>query len=146
MHAVTVKDVTARPTLVVPATSTWREFPATWPVLSREVWACLRAAGVERGCPNVMLYVDDTPRVEIGVLCDRRVSPTGRVVASELPSGRVATTVHHGSYAGLGAAHEAVHAWCAVQGLALARTRYELYGPHRDDPAELTTEVGWFVA
>jgi effector-binding domain-containing protein len=146
MHDVTVKVVAARPTLVVPATTTWREFPSVWPVLSGEVWACLRAAGIQRGCPNVMLYLDDAPRVEIGVLCDRQCPPSGRVVASALPAGRVATAVHRGPYAGLGEAHGAVLAWCAEQGLAPTRTRYEVYGPHRDDPAELETEVCWLLA
>jgi len=58
----------------------------------------------------------------------------------------VATAVHKGPYAELGATHEAIHRWCAAQGLALAGPRWEVYGPHRDDPAELTTEVTWLLA
>jgi effector-binding domain-containing protein len=145
-YEVSVADVAARPTAVVPATTTWPEFPALWRELSGEVWACLRAGGVTRGCPNVMLYLDDVPRVEIGVELRVPCPLTGRVVASSLPAGPVATTVHRGPYAELGEAHQAVHEWCASHGRMLTRTRWEIYGPHREDPAELTTEVYWLLA
>ena len=60
-YQVSVTDVAARPTAVVPAATSWAEFPTLWPQLSGEVWACLRAAAITRGCRNVMLYLDDTP-------------------------------------------------------------------------------------
>jgi effector-binding domain-containing protein len=145
-YEVTVADVEARPTVVVAATTTWPEFPALWPRLSNEVWACLRAAGIDRGCRNVMLYRDDVPNVEVGVLLDRPCPLTGRVVASSLPSGRVATTVHRGSYAGLGSAHKAVLDWASAQDRPLAGPRWEIYGPHHDDPAEVWTEVHHLLA
>src|SRR2546423_8345646 len=99
-YTVELADSVAQPTLVVPATTTWAEYPTLWPVMSGEVWACLRAGGVTRGCPNVMLYLDDVPHVEVGVLFSGSVPLTGRVVASSLPSGRVAWTVHRGPYGG----------------------------------------------
>jgi effector-binding domain-containing protein len=145
-HQVTVADVAARPTAVVAAATTWPEFPALWRELLDEVWACLRAAGIHRGCRNVMLYLDDVPHVEVGVELSQPCPLTGRVVASALPAGRVAKTVHWGSYAGLGAAHQAVLDWCAAQGLKTAGPRWEVYGPHRDDPAEVWTEVYWLLA
>ena len=117
-----------------------------WRELLDEVWACLRAGGIDGGCRNVMLYRDDVPHVEVGVELTRPGPLTGRVVASALPAGPVATTVHYGPYAGLAAAHQAVHEWCAAQGRALTRTRWEVYGPHRDDPAEVWTEVYWLLA
>ena len=135
-----------RPTLVVASTTTWPELPDTWPALSQEVWSCLRAAGITRGCPNVMLYLDDVPHVEIGVLCSDPVPLTGRVVASALPVGRVATATHRGHYAELGRTHDDVHSWCAEQGLTLTRTRWEVYGPHDPDPDQVWVEVSWLVA
>src|SRR3954462_7453820 len=93
-----------------------------------QVWDCLHAAGITRGCPNVMLYLDDLPHVEIGVLLPASIpqasTPSasipsasipsapipsasipsasiplaGLVVRSALPAGRVATTVHRGAY------------------------------------------------
>src|SRR5215472_7936458 len=115
-YQVTMTDVEARPTAVVKAQTTWQEFPTLWRQLSGEVWACLRAGGVERGCRNIMLYWDDTPRVEVGVELLVPCPLTGRVIASALPAGQVALTTHYGSYAGLGEAHRAVLEWCAEQG------------------------------
>ncbi len=145
-YQVTVTDVAARPTAVVAAATTWQEFPALWKELLDEVWTCLRAGGIYRGCRNVMLYRDDVPHVEVGVELHQPCPLTGRVVASSLPAGRVAVTVHRGPYAGLASAHRAMLDWCAAQGLRQAGPRWEIYGPHRDDPAELRTEVSWLLA
>jgi effector-binding domain-containing protein len=140
-HEVTVKDVQARPTAVVAATTTWPGFPQLWRELLDEVWACLRANGVTRGCRNVMLFLDDVPNVEVGVELLQPCPLTGRVVASNLPAGQVATTVHYGPHAGLGDVYQAVHDWCTANDRQLAGPRWEVYGPHRDDPAEVWTEV-----
>ncbi|HEX9067923.1 MAG TPA: GyrI-like domain-containing protein [Ktedonobacterales bacterium] len=144
-YEVTVMDVAARPTAVVATTTTWQEFPMLWGKLSGEVWACLRAGGIERGCRNVMLYWDDVPHVEVGVELLVPCLLTGRVVASALPAGRVAMTIHRGPYAGLAEAHRAVLDWCAVQGWQPAGPRWEVYGPHSDDPAEVWTEIYYLL-
>jgi effector-binding domain-containing protein len=144
-YQVTETDIAARPTAVVAATTTWQEFPTLWRDLLDEVWTCLRAGGVDRGCRNVMLYWDDTPRVEVGVELRVPCPLTGRVVASSLPAGQVAMTVHRGPYAGLAAAHRAVLDWCAAEGWGPAGPRWEVYGPDRDDPAEVWTEVYYLL-
>jgi effector-binding domain-containing protein len=143
---VTVEDVVARRTAVVAATTTWKEFPTVWKDLLDEVWACLRDGGVHRGCRNIMLYLDDVPHVEVGVELTRPCPLTGRVVASSLPAGKVAMTVWHGSYDGLGSAHRAVLDWCVAQGQRLAGPRWEIYGPHRDNPAELRTGIYYLLS
>src|SRR5436190_4781575 len=97
-YEVAITDVEARPTAVVAATTTWRAYPTLWRELSGEVWACLRASGINRGCRNVMLYLDDVPHVEVGVELRQPCELTGRVVASSLPGGRVAMTTHRGDY------------------------------------------------
>src|SRR5205085_2753913 len=81
-HQVTVTNVVARPTAVVPATTTWQEFPTLWRELLDEVWGCLHAGGIDRGCRNIMLYWDDVPHVEVGVELLVPCPLTGRVVAS----------------------------------------------------------------
>ena len=146
LHQVSAVDVVARPTAVVPATTTWAQFPQVWPQLSGEVWACLRANGITRGCRNVMLYLDDVPHVEVGVELTQPCPLTGRVISSSLPEGRAAMTVHRGSYAGLGEAHEDVQAWCRAQGEQPTGVRWEVYGPHDDDPAQVWTEVYWLLS
>lgn len=145
-HEVTLVDVAARPTAVVAATTTWQEFPRLWKELLDEVWACLRASGIQRGCRNVMLYRDSVPHVEVGVELSQPCRLTGRVVTSTLPAGQVAMTVHRGSYAGLGLAHRAVLDWCAAQNRRPAGPRWEVYGPHSDDPAEVWTEVYYLLS
>jgi effector-binding domain-containing protein len=145
-YEIHVEDVDARPTAVVAATTTWSEFPRLWMTLLDQVWANLHANGVTRGCPNVMLYLDDVPKVEVGVELRQPCPLTFPVIASTLPAGRVATTVHRGSYSGLADAHRAVRAWCVTQEHQLTGTRWEIYGPHRENPAEVTTEIFWLLA
>lgn len=72
-----------------------------------EVWGFVAAAGLDRGCRRVMLYLDDVPSVEIGVELLEPCRPVGRVMVSTLPAGRAAGTVHRGPYQGLGSAHRA---------------------------------------
>jgi effector-binding domain-containing protein len=140
-HEVIVTEVAARPTAVIAAATTWPEFPALWRELSAEVWACLRAGGIDRGCRNVMLYLDDVPHIEIGVELTGPCPLTGRVTRSFLPGGQVAMTLHRGPYAGLRRAHDAVARRCAAWERPVAGPRWEVYGPHHDDPAQLRTEV-----
>jgi len=144
-YEVTITDVVARPTAVVAATCTWQEFPRLWGQLLGEVWDCLHAGGIYRGCRNIMLYWDDVPNVEVGVVLDQPCQLTGRVVTSALPAGTTAMTVHRGPFGDVGQAHDAVVGWCAAHGQPLTGTRWEVYGPHNDDPAEQWTEVYWLL-
>jgi len=145
-YELTIADVVARPTAVVPAVTTWAEFPTLWGQLLYEVWACVRASGIHSGCRNIMLYRDDVPNVEVGVMLDQPCLLTGRVVDSVLPAGTAAMTVHHGPFSGVGSAHDAVLTWCAARGRRTTGMRWEVYGPHNDDPAEQWTEVYWLLA
>src|SRR5438552_18177079 len=97
-YQVTVTNVLARPTAVVPATTTWQKFPALWRELMDEVWACLHAGGITRGCRNIMLYWDDVPHVEVGVELIVHCLLTGWVVASAFPAGQVCMTVYIVTY------------------------------------------------
>jgi effector-binding domain-containing protein len=145
--------VPPRATAVVAEVTSWERFPALWRALLDEVYGFVRGredlatdagAGGERW-QNVMLYKDDTPEVEVGVLVARPFPAQGRVIASELPGGEVATAVHHGDYARLGATHDAVRAFAAAHERELAGPRWEIYGHWREDPSELETEVFWLL-
>lgn len=133
-------------TAVVAARTTWREFPALWGQLLGEVWECLRAGGIDGNCRNIMLYLDSVPNVEVGVLLARPCPLSGRVVASALPAGTAAMTVHRGPFGEVGAAHEAVAGWCVAHGHRPAGSRWEIYGPHDDDPARQWTQVFWLLS
>jgi effector-binding domain-containing protein len=145
-YEVRLTDVESRRTAVVAATTTWLEFPALWGQLLGEVWDCLHAGGIYQGCRNIMLYLDSVPNVEVGVLLGQPCPLTGRVVASALPAGTAAMTVHRGPFGDVGAAHGAVLDWCAAHGHEPDGTRWEVYGPHDDDPAQQWTEVYWLLS
>ena len=145
-HLIQCIVVPARPTAVIAAATTWQQFPALWPQLLGEVWECLHAGGISHGCRNIMLYLDDVPHVEIGVALTVPCPLTGRVVASSLPAGEVVMTMHHGPFTGLAAAHRAVRDWCHTQGRQPVGPRWEVYGPHQDDPNEQWTEVYYLVS
>jgi effector-binding domain-containing protein len=145
-YEVSLTQAPSRPTAVVPARTTWQEFPALWGQLLGEVWDCLRAGGIDRGCRNIMLYLDQVPNVEVGVLLSQPCPLTGRVVASQLPAGTAAMTVHYGPFGAVGAAHDAVAAWCAAAGHRPAGPRWEIYGPNDDDSPRQWTQVWWLLS
>jgi effector-binding domain-containing protein len=92
-----------------------------------------------------MVCLDDVPDVEVGVLLDRPCPLSGRVRVSALPAGTAATTVHRGPFGDFGPAHDAVVRWCTEHGRRRTGTRWEIYGPHDDDPAKQRTEVYWLI-
>jgi hypothetical protein len=137
---------------VVAQVTTWERFPGLWPELLDEVYAVVRprpelATGTAPGerWQNVMLFHDDRPSVEVGVLVGGAFDPVGRVVPSHLPGGDVVVTTRRGDFAGLGRAHAAVHRFAARRALELAGPRWEVYGHWREDPREPETEVSWLV-
>jgi effector-binding domain-containing protein len=138
-HVVETATVAPRLTAVVRQATTWEEFPRLWARLLDEVYRYVRprpelATGSDPGerWQNVMLYPDDVPTVEVGVLVSGSFDGEGRVVASQLPGGTVVRTVHRGDYE-LGEAHDAVQRFAAEHGLELAGPRWEIYG-HPEDP------------
>ena len=80
--------------------------------------------------------------VEAGFPAAHVVAPAGRVRASTLPGGPMATTTHVGPYAGLAAAYGAIETWLAANGYAPAGAPWESYldGP---EVAEPRTVVSW---
>jgi effector-binding domain-containing protein len=143
--------VEARPTAVVAQTTTWPEFPKLWGKLLGEVYEFVRhrpelATGDgDELWQNVMLYKDQTPDVEVGVLVSGPFSPEGRVVLSVLPAGEVATAIHRGDYAKLGVTHEAVREYAAAHRRELAGPCWEIYGHAPPDPSEAETDVFWLL-
>jgi len=143
--------VEARSTAVVAQTTTWTEFPKLWGKLLGEVYEFVRprpelATGDgDELWQNVMLYKDQTPDVEVGVLVSGPFRSEGRVVLSALPAGEVATATHRGDYAKLGVTHKAVREYAAAQGRQLAGACWEIYGHAPPDPGEAETEVFWLL-
>jgi len=140
IHEVSALDVEARPTAVIAEETTWADYPTLWPALLTEVWDELRGSEARPG-RNVMLYRDDVPHVEVGVEVDGPFAGSGRIVASELPAGRVAMTRLVGGYDEIGAAHRAVVDACADRGLVRLGPRWEIYGHHDDASPDQEVEI-----
>jgi effector-binding domain-containing protein len=148
---VRVMTVDARPTAVVARTTTWKEFPQLWGQLLDQVYRFVRerpelatGMGGEKW-QNVMLYKDQRPDVEVGVLVSGRFDGEAPVIASELPGGEVATALHRGDYARLGVTHDAVREHVAALGRELAGPCWEIYGHATPDPSESETEIFWLL-
>ena len=112
--------------------------------------------GIEPAGPPYGRYHEFGPEevdVEVGIPVSapapnlRQLSEAeeGEMAASELPGGRVAITVHLGSYDGLTQTYERLHDWIHEQGFEEGPGPWESYV---DDPgevaeADLKTEVCW---
>lgn len=87
--------------------------------------------------------------LEVGFPTDRPVLAEGEVVPGSLPAGRVARSVHHGSYEELSSSWEALGRWIGEQGLTPGDRFWEVYltqpSPEMD-PADLRTELNWLLA
>jgi effector-binding domain-containing protein len=146
--AVTVKTVQPVPTAVVAAASTWADFPSQWRPMLDEVWGFLRSdapPGLYQHGHNVMFYRDDVPNVEVGVQVSGSFASRGRVVASALPGGLVATATHAGPIAAIGETHRAVREWSTANGYRLAGPYWEVYGDPDPSTGHFDVEVSWLL-
>jgi len=150
-YEVTIERTAECPTAVVKANTTWREFPALWRTILDEVWAFLRARpGLRTEGHNVMLYRSGIRGVEVAVEVGVQVTDSfeaaGRIVPSRLPAAEAATTVHTGTPAEIGAAHDAVRAWCSAQRRKLTGVRWEIYGDPDPQTGQFDVAVYWELA
>lgn len=121
-----------------------RDVPMRFGALLAQVYAAAKSHSIVLDGQNVFVYragVSPLTDVEFGVGVTEKFARVGRVVFSQVPGGEVATTTHWGDYATLGAAHDAVVAWCRENRRSLAGISWEVYGHWNDDPANRRTDV-----
>jgi effector-binding domain-containing protein len=112
-----------------------------------ELMAAIAAQGIAPAGPwfTHHLRMDpDTFDFEIGVPVTAPVTAAGRMKAGQLPATKVARTIFHGNYEGLGAAWGEFDAWIAAQGHTPGADLWECYvaGPESNpDPATWRTEL-----
>ena len=112
-----------------------------------EVMAAVKAQGIGPAGPWFTHHITMTPEnfdFEICVPVTKPVTPVGRVQAGQRPVTRVARTLYHGSYEGLGAAWGELNAWVAANGHSSRPDLYECYmaGPESSsDPSNWRTEL-----
>jgi effector-binding domain-containing protein len=81
---------------------------------------------------------------EVSVPVERPVRPTGRIQPSVWPEMKVARTIYHGAYEGLGDAWSEFIDWMEANGLESTQDLWEVYavGPESsEDPADWQTEL-----
>ncbi|HYN72301.1 MAG TPA: GyrI-like domain-containing protein [Nakamurella sp.] len=142
---ISIVVVPSGPTAVIPAATTWGEFPRLWKTLLDQVHAGTRWEGSERKGRNVMLYLDDLPHVEIGVELDQPARFDPPIIHSQLPAGLVARTAHRGPYQLLGQSHDRLFGWVRERGLQPAGPRWEVYGHWHEDADMLETEIAYLL-
>ena len=138
-----------RPLAVVRRRATVQQLPKVVPDACGLVWGVIRAQHVKGAGRHVALYLGDQINLEVGVELETPWPGHGDVVASALPAGTVATTVHFGPYQRLHEAHQAIRDWCANHGYPLAGPNWDIYGHWLDawnnDPSQIRTDVFYLL-
>ena len=147
-YSVSLQHATARTIAAVHARIAASRVSSEFRSYLDQVYAA-RASGIQLDGQNIFVYRDAAGQagqldIEFGVGVDAPFDAVGNVRAVELPVGDVATTMHQGSYAGLGAAHDAVVQWCRAQSRKLAGPRWEVYG-HWSDSEPPTVDVYYLL-
>ncbi len=113
----------------------------------QELMAAIAAQGIGTTGPWFTHHLKMDPAVfdfEICVPVASPVFPVGRVNSGKLRAAKVARTVYHGPYEGLGEAWGEFKAWIAANGYATRPDLWERYvaGPESSpDPAAWSTEL-----
>jgi effector-binding domain-containing protein len=148
-YDVVVEAVAARPIAAARRRTTFAAIAGAIGTLLEGPWAFVRPVpGLRTDGHNVAIYWDTTGAgsIEVGIQVTRRFEDTANIVCSRTPGGTVARTVHYGPYDRLGAAHDAVMAWCKQHGYATTLPCWEVYGDWQDDPAQVRTDVFYLLA
>lgn len=146
-YDIEVKAVEARLVASIRVTTTPDAIGGVLGELLPEVWSSLAGRGVTPVGPPFARYYEygaDRVDLEAGLPLSEAVAAEGRIVAGELPAGRVAATWHVGPYDRLREAYLAIEAWLAAHGETAAGARWEIYwtDPGQEpDPARWRTEV-----
>ena len=143
-YSISVQRVASRPFAAVRERMPLRDVPSRFRPLLDQVYAAAKGNAIALDGQNIFVYragLSDIVEVEFGVGARSPFADIGRVKYSAVPGGDVATTTHWGDYGALGAAHEAVVAWCRAERRALAGISWEVYGHWHDDPAKRRTDI-----
>ncbi len=114
-----------------------------------EVMAAVAAQGINPAGPVFSHHLKMDPETfdfEVGVPVTGAVASAGRMKPSQLPGAKVARTVYHGGYEGLGPAWGEFKSWLAANGHKTAPNLWERYvtGPESNpDPTTFRTELNW---
>lgn len=146
----TIMQVPAVPTVVVARDCVRQDqLPELYDSTFASLGATAAAGEISITGPAIGLYLrmDDTLDIEIGF--PGQISGETAAIASELPAGKVARMVYHGSYDGLPLAWAECVSRIAGEGLQVAGACWEAYVTEPTpelDPADLRTDLYCVVA
>jgi effector-binding domain-containing protein len=142
-----IVQTAAQPAAIIHITCSRTEIAGAMDPGIQELLAAVTAQGIGPAGPIFSHHLRLAPDLfdfELGIPVTAPVTPVGRVTAGELPAAKVARTVYHGPYDGLGAAWGEFVAWVAASGHSPAEDFWERYvsGPEASpDPADWRTEL-----
>ena len=142
-----IVQTSARLTAVIPLTIPKADIQAVMGPGVSELMATIAAQGVAPAGPWFTHHLKIDPEIwdfEISVPVASQVTAAGRVRPGVWPAMRVARTVYHGPYQGLGDGWGACMQWIAANGHTPAPDVWECYlvGPASEpDPANWRTEL-----
>ena len=148
-YSVRIQDVPSIPLAVVRRRASAAELSKIIPESCGLVWAAVRAQQTLAG-RHVAIYWNRDIRLEVGVELEGPFVDVDPVVRSATPAGPAAVVTHFGPYTALGAAHDAVHAWCRANEHRLAGPSWEIYGHWQEEwstnPELIRTDVFYQLA
>ena len=139
----------ATPTAVIRSRVPAKDLAKFVPAACGEVWSFIRSAGLPRPGRHLALYLDEQGSVEVGAEVSEPFTGNERIHCSQLPGGRVVTTVHFGPYQHLSNAHAAICEWCARNGHRCSGVSWEIYGHWEEnwntDSSKIRTDVFYLL-
>ncbi len=142
-----ITQTTATLTAIIPLTIPRDKIREVMGPGIEEVMGAVRAQGIGPAGPWFTHHRKMDPATfdfEISVPVTAPVAAVGRVKPGQWPATRVARTIYHGPYEGLGAAWGKFNAWIAASGYTPGPSLWERYvaGPESgSDPAQWRTEL-----
>jgi len=142
-----ITDVAAQTIAFIPITVPRDQIQEVMGPGIQEVMAAVNAQGIPITGPWFTHHLRMSPGIFDFKICfpvASPVTPVGRVQAGERRAAKVARTIYHGPYEGLGDAWGEFIDWIESQGLSPAEDLWECYaaGPESSsDPADWRTEL-----
>ena len=150
-YEVHLRETQPQPAASIQGRAAWAELSAFISAALTEIFGTAGGQGVRFAGPAYGIYhsPDSTEAevdLEIGLPVAEPIEPAGRVIATVIPGGLVAATVHAGRYEEVAPAYRALGEWVQEHGHETAGPPREVYlvGPEQvQDPGSLRTEIVW---
>ena len=152
MSSFTTATLTPQPAAAIHAEVPMAELPSVFDRGYPAIAAAVTAAGRTIVAPPFGFYprmTGETVEVWLGFPIDAPIEAAGEVEPFELPGGTAVIGEHVGPFDTLSETYEALAAWAADQGIALAGAVWETYvtDPSAEpDPSRWRTAVTWLTS